>query len=224
MRLLAITTSTARCGVALLDGSTLVASRTVDNDRLHAEKLFSLIDAALAETGWRKDALGAVACDRGPGSFTGVRIGLASAKGIAIGLGVAVAGVGSLEAMAAAAFACDPTELVMPMIDAKRGERFVAMHARDSVRMSAGHLPVAAVRDLLARQGPPLCLCGEAARGFGDSARLIDHPSCELPAAEWIGRAALTRLEARGDEDLEPVYLRPPDATLPACPPDWRVG
>ena len=118
MKTLAITTSTNRCAVALLLGAEPVAARIVDEDRLHAERIFALIDDALLEAAWTKEELGLVACDLGPGSFTGVRVGLATAKGIALGLGIPIVGVGSLEAMAAAVIHGTLGAPVLAVIDA----------------------------------------------------------------------------------------------------------
>jgi tRNA threonylcarbamoyladenosine biosynthesis protein TsaB len=224
VRLLAITTSTSRCGVALLDGQACAATASVDNDRLHAEKVFPLIEAALAEANWRKSDLAAVACDIGPGSFTGVRVGLASAKGIALALRLPIVGVTSLEAMAQAAFACTGVQLIAPMIDAKRGERFVAVYAPDRIVVPPAHVAVADIPAMLARHAS-LHSCGLAGREMVPSTPVIEHPSCELPAAEWIGRVGASRISPPGPDDLaaiEPLYLRAPDAVLPARPPDWR--
>ncbi len=105
MKVLAISTSTPRGSAALVrDGEAVAAVAYVDLQG-HAERIFQAIEAVLAQSGETRRSLDGLACDIGPGSFTGVRVGVASTKGIALGLGLPLAGVTSLEAMAAAAFA-----------------------------------------------------------------------------------------------------------------------
>src|SRR5690606_17703941 len=100
---LGITTASPRGGACVLDGSRVAGRAGYEDEMRHAEQLFATIDEALAAAGLGRGALEAIACDVGPGSFTGVRVGLASAKGIALALGVPLLPVLSLEAMAGAA-------------------------------------------------------------------------------------------------------------------------
>src|SRR4051812_25416291 len=104
MKVLALSTSTPRGSVAVVDDGAVLASVAYVDLKSHAERIFGSIDLALAKAGLERSTIAAVACDLGPGSFTGVRVGVASAKGIALALGVPVFGVSSLEVMAAAAF------------------------------------------------------------------------------------------------------------------------
>ena len=225
MKTLAITTSTNRCAVALLLGAEPVAARIVDEDRLHAERIFALIDDALLEAAWTKEELGLVACDLGPGSFTGVRVGLATAKGIALGLGIPIVGVGSLEAMAAAVIHGTLGAPVLAVIDARRGERFVAAYAVDGVRMAPRHVANADLASLAAELGDGWRWCGDAS-GLLDDANGLLAPACRLPDPCWVGKVGAALVRSRGPDELaalEPVYVRGPDAGLPATPPDWRV-
>ncbi len=242
MLLLALSTSTPRGGAAVLDGDRLLAAVAYDDLRGHAERLFGAIDEALAAAGVARAALQALACDVGPGSFTGVRVAVASAKGIALALGVPVAGVTSLEAMAAAAFAsavASPGDLVAPVIDAKKDELFLAVHHAPGAPPCAPpqHIPrdqVAAAIDAIAsgstlgapRGGAPsppspgrrVVVLGEAAEAVPAlRPRLARGPALDLPDPAWIGRAALRRLAAEGAAAcdaalLEPLYVRAPDA------------
>jgi tRNA threonylcarbamoyl adenosine modification protein YeaZ len=98
----------------------------------HADSVLALIDAVLHRHGVAADALGLIAAGRGPGGFTGVRVGLASAVGLSIGTGVAVWPVDSLAALAQHAAGLNPGGLVIPMFDAKRGEIYGAAYEVDA--------------------------------------------------------------------------------------------
>jgi tRNA threonylcarbamoyladenosine biosynthesis protein TsaB len=209
---LGISTATARGGAALLRGDVLLGEASYEDEMKHAERLFAALDAAMQAACLQRDAIEAVACDIGPGSFTGVRVGLASAKGIALALGVPLVGVCSLEAMAAAAFAADvQAELVCPVLDAKRGETFVAVYDRElSAVKTPAHVDA---RDTLAWVGDTtrIRFCGRRALELLGDAQCIDAPGCALPDAGWVARLAARR--PGGDLGLlEPLYLRAPDA------------
>ena len=173
--------------------------------------------------------LRSLACDVGPGSFTGVRVGVASAKGIAMGLDLPLLGVISLEAMAAAAFAlgaAGPEEGVAAAIDAKKGELFLAAHDGAGTALVAPCTravgPDAFV--LPAAPGRRWVVVGEIAAGIALPAamRLARGEAFDLPDAAWIGRLALGRLGAGERPDpggVEPLYVRPPDAIATLLPP-----
>jgi tRNA threonylcarbamoyladenosine biosynthesis protein TsaB len=212
MKVLALTTSSARGGVALAEGGVVVAEHAYEDEMRHAERVFEAVDRVLELAGARRQDIGLVACDVGPGSFTGVRVGVASASGIARGLGLPVAGVLSLEAMARAAFAASGAERVAALLDARRGEVFLAAYARSGeLLLEPCHVAAGTAAALLEPLGP-IVACGRIAsrEGVGD---VIDHPSCELPSAGWI--AKLARADGASRAAPEVVYLRPPDARLP---------
>ncbi|MFT3771144.1 MAG: tRNA (adenosine(37)-N6)-threonylcarbamoyltransferase complex dimerization subunit type 1 TsaB [Minicystis sp.] len=224
MKVLAISTSTPRGSAAIVrdDGASVEA--TYADLQGHAERLFESIDSALARAGASRATLDAVACDVGPGSFTGVRVGVASGKGIALALGIPLAGVVSLEAMAMAAFAegaAAPDDVVIAAIDAKKSEIFLAAYrASGDLVLAPCARPLAPEAFLLpeAPAGARLVAVGEIAAGLAlpDGVRLARGPALDLPDAAWIGRLALRRLAAGADGDpeiIEPLYVRAPDAT-----------
>lgn len=224
MILLAFSTSTPRGSVAVVRDGALVAQADYVDLQGHAERLFEAIDAALSRAQATRADVGAIACDIGPGSFTGVRVGVASAKGIALALGVPLCGVISLEAMARAAFeqgAAGADCAVIAAIDAKKGEVFLG-----AWRASSGEpviAPCARALDAAAFASDELTpfarvvIVGEVAAGVDLPAgmRLARGPAIDLPDAAWIGRIGAARLAAGGGGDLdlvEPLYVRAPDA------------
>ncbi|AKT42304.1 tRNA (adenosine(37)-N6)-threonylcarbamoyltransferase complex dimerization subunit type 1 TsaB [Chondromyces crocatus] len=231
MKLLALSTSTPRGSAALLDGEHVLAAATYDDLQGHAERIFSAVEQALRDASASRADLEALACDIGPGSFTGVRVGVATIKGIALALGSPAVGISSLDAMAAAAFdtAAAPGDLVVPMIDAKKGELFLAAYdALDApLRMVPRHLPREDVPALLAQlaTGARLIIAGAVAEEIPAlRPHLVRGEGMDLPHATWIGRLAARRLAAnpgaRDEHDaatIEPLYVRAPDAK-PAQP------
>jgi tRNA threonylcarbamoyladenosine biosynthesis protein TsaB len=218
--ILGITTATPRCTVALVgDDGEVLGEEAYEDEMNHAERIFPTLDRLLSSTGRAKGDIERVACDVGPGSFTGIRVGLASAKGIALALGVPLTGVGSLRAMCAAALSVATADIAVAHLDAKRGETFVGAYDRAlEIRFTPRHLPIGTVADDLMGElrGPSrraVVHCGRAAAREGVSP-IIDDPACELPSASWVARVAARSpappLEAI--DDLEPDYGRAPDA------------
>jgi tRNA threonylcarbamoyladenosine biosynthesis protein TsaB len=233
VNVLALSTSTPRGSAALVrDGETLAAVAYADLAG-HAERIFSAVDAVLAEAGVGRGALDALACDIGPGSFTGVRVGVASAKGIAMGLDLPLFGVISLEAMAAAAFAlgaAGPGDVVAAAIDAKKSELFAAAYDASGAALVAPCTRAVGPEafDLAVAAGRCVVAVGEVAVGVALPAGVIlaRGAAFDLPDAAWIGRLALGRLLAGERPDagpLEPLYVRPPDAK-PAAPHTAQRG
>ena len=147
--------STAGLAAAPAAGARLLAATTYADLHGHAERIFGAVDEVLAAAGLPAAAVQALGCDVGPGSFTGVRVAVAAAKGVALALDVPVAGVTSLEAMAAAAFAAgaaSPGNLLVPLIDAKKGEVFLAAFDAPAAAPSIPprHLPRDAAFDVVA--------------------------------------------------------------------------
>lgn len=233
MRVLGVSTSTARGSVALVDDGRILGAASYVDLQGHAERIFSAIDEALAAAGVDRRGIDALACDVGPGSFTGVRVGVAAVKGIALALGLRAAPVVSLEAMAACALeASEPplaiaAGLLVPMIDAKKGEIFVgAYDASMTARLSPCHLPRGDVAPLLrelAAEGR-LILVGEIAAELedlpGERAGERLGGGAGLPDAASVARRGLVVLGQMPCDpaDLEPLYVRAPDAKL-AVPP-----
>jgi tRNA threonylcarbamoyladenosine biosynthesis protein TsaB len=225
MRVLGIDTSTRRASVALWENGTVIARTTAEQPMQHAERMISLVDAAIGMAGWPKSSLDLVACGVGPGSFTGVRVGIATAKGIAFGLSRPLVGVGSLEAMARALRS--DAEVIVPLVDAKKGEVFLAAYdAAGAGLLDPMHLASARVAATLAK------FAAKRAVVLGEIAACIDtgtikahrDPSTDLPDAAAVAMVGAERMATLGPcnlHALEPAYVRPPDITSPR---DGRRG
>lgn len=132
--ILSIDTSTEICSVALSKGTEQVAFRETAEGRSHAKILLPFIEETLKEAAVVPEQLQAVAVSMGPGSYTGLRIGVSTAKGLCFSLGIPLIAVPTLQIMAAGtrkAVPMEPEMLLCPMLDARRMEVFVAMYNVD---------------------------------------------------------------------------------------------
>ncbi len=208
--LLAFDAATATCSVAAWSGGRVVAALAERPGRRHAERLVPMIEAVLAEAGLGYDALDALAVTVGPGSFTGVRIGLACARGLALASAKPLIGVTTLEALAHGAGA---GRAVAAVIWAGRNRVFLQGFdagggARDEPR---------AVTLLEAAESVPLSdvLIGDAAQALAALTGGAYDPAILGPDATAVAELAARRL-AGGTQPSDrmpvPLYLRPPDA------------
>jgi tRNA threonylcarbamoyladenosine biosynthesis protein TsaB len=199
---LVLDTATAACSVALIDGSRVLHHAGELVGRGHAERLVPMVEALLRDAGGIVPARVLVDC--GPGSFTGVRVGLAAAIGLGIGWGVPVAGYDSLSAIAAAAFARDPgLSTCAAALAGGHGELFVQRFAAslaplsDLVSLAPADAARAVPDPVVAGAGAAALV---AARGTGEARdALPDARDAALLPAAMI-------LPAR------PIYGRAPDA------------
>ena len=132
--ILIIETSTTQCSVALADNGTAVAwkEERADQGYIHAERLMPLIDDLLQEHGWSRDSLDAVAVSGGPGSFTGLRIGVSTAKGICHALDVPLIALDTLALLAVQGQRLDAKKQPrVAMLDARRMEVYTATYSED---------------------------------------------------------------------------------------------
>jgi tRNA threonylcarbamoyl adenosine modification protein YeaZ len=128
---LALDTATRRGRFALARPGELLAYRPLNIDGSYADALLPVVGEILDEAGCRKEDLEMIAVASGPGSFTGVRIGVATAKGLAWSLGCRLSATTSLAAMAAALLSEETVEVAVPVLDARRGEVFAGVYERE---------------------------------------------------------------------------------------------
>lgn len=216
MRVLAVETSTLAGGVALLDGDGVVGESTLDIRVTHSERLMAAVDRLLADAGWTVRDIEGLAVAVGPGSFTGLRIGISAVKGLALALAVPIAAVPTLDAMAASLpFAALP---VCPVLDARKREVYACLYRWDGARMRREWDYAALTPEALAaRLDQPVILLGDGARLVrSPHARLAPPPSL-TPSPAWVGYLGIERLstgEVVEAAALAPIYLRPSEAEL----------
>jgi len=202
--ILAIDTCLSACSAAVTDGSRVLAARSEPMERGHQERLAPLVAEVMA--GLAFPSLERVGVTVGPGSFTGLRVGLAFAKGLALALGRPAVGVGTLQALAA-----DEPGLAAAVVDARR-EQVYLQAFRDGSALSEPEALTAP--DAAAR----LAGFGEGWRLVGSGAELL---AARLPDVVLVARTApdpvaVARLAAVSAAEARPLYLRAPDAKLPA--------
>jgi tRNA threonylcarbamoyladenosine biosynthesis protein TsaB len=205
VRILGIESATARAGVALGTDDGVIASAQVTRGPRHAEVLLPAIEFVCTQAGIAIADVDAIAVDVGPGLFTGLRVGIATANGLAQALGKPMIGVCSLDLLAHAMRAAASD--VVSVIDARRGEVYAARYGVvDGALKRVMDPTVLAPADLLAQVGDAVLV--------GDT--LLDHGAVfALPSAETLVEVART-LEFQEPNSIVPNYLRKSDAELNA--------
>jgi tRNA threonylcarbamoyladenosine biosynthesis protein TsaB len=216
VRTLGLETSTRRGSVALLEDGRVIGSLEHEQPSAHAERLLPLVERALAEAGWAKSSVDRLGVGVGPGSFTGLRVGIALAEGLSVGLDRPLIGVGSLLAMAHGALVERPLGPCCALLDARREELFAAVYIDSSRELHAPvALPIQHLPEFL-RDFGAVTVVGEVARELGLSAAYLAGATLDLPHARWVAALA-AELEER-DFPPEPQYVRGVGATLPKLP------
>lgn len=217
MLVMALDTSLQRCSVAILRGEVVVARAVEDMARGHAEHLAPMAARVLDEAGLRIADLDRVGVVVGPGGFTGVRVGLSFARGLAIGTDVAVIGVTSLAALAGNAAQDAAGGLIAAVIDARRGQVYGGLYDAGGAERVSPFVtePEAALKKLVdAAEGTPVVL-------IGSGAPLLPN----APEGWWVLAEAdqidptvvahLARVAPAPSGPPAPLYLRGPDAKPP---------
>ncbi|PZR54902.1 tRNA (adenosine(37)-N6)-threonylcarbamoyltransferase complex dimerization subunit type 1 TsaB [Xylanimonas oleitrophica] len=233
MAVLSIDTSAAVAVALVAEDGTLLAARSVDERRRHAEQLAPMIAGVLAEAGLDRGDLTAVVGGTGPAPFTGLRVGLVTARTLALAVGVPALGVPSLDALAVQAvtdLALAPDDEVLVATDARRKEvywaryRVVSQGGIDGVPVvePVAGPDVARPADLGDALAPPaagrLVVVGEGATLYPDVLTVTDGAPVQ-PDAAALARVALQRRDAGLDLPTEPLYLRRPDVQEPVAKP-----
>jgi tRNA threonylcarbamoyladenosine biosynthesis protein TsaB len=207
--LLAFDTATPLVTVALHDGEDVVCELVSERPLQHGEQLAPLIDRALRETGLVSADLTALGVGVGPGPFTGLRVGLVTARTLGYVLEIPVYGVCTLDVLAIeAADTRAVTRDFVVATDARRKEVYLASYDETGVRLDG---PDVAKPADVATEAP---VVGEGAVLYPDAFPNAAGPT--MPSAGWLARViAEERVELH---DPEPLYLRRPDAAMPGTP------
>ena len=208
MIVLALDTSGSGCSVAVYDSETeaVLGRSGADLGKGHAERLMEFVDEALAAAGRSLDDIDRIAVTVGPGSFTGIRVGVATARGLALALGKPAVGVSTLAVLAESSRAASSGKAVLVAIDAKRDE--VYLQAFDATGAAATEPEALSVESARERYANFDGVIG------GSGAHLV-APDIPAKSPELIDIAAVARLGAAADPASakpRPLYLRGPDA------------
>lgn len=223
MKILAVDTATRTCSAAVMDGTVLLAELTVGNGRTHSRHLMNLIDTVINLAGLKVEQLDGFAVCVGPGSFTGLRIGISTIKGLAYALHKPIVGISSLDALA---WQCNQTSLlVCALIDARKQEVYSCRYRfADQEMMKEGIEQVASPADTLRGIREPSLFVGNGALLYralisselGELAFFADD-SRHLIRAATIAGLSLGRIEQKSTADIKllvPQYIRKSDAEL----------
>lgn len=219
--ILCIETGTDICSVGIARDGELVSLRESDEGRDHAKKVGVFVDELLRETGITPDELDAVAVGKGPGSYTGLRIGVSFAKGLCYGLNIPLLAVGSLDALTQVAledyeagiFDVDGWDdaLLCPMVDARRMEVYTRQYDVNGNALSDVSAEIITAESFAdVREGKKLVIFGNGAAKCCEV--MPDATYIKVaPSAQGLARPAQSLLDAGKTEDIayfEPFYLK----------------
>lgn len=241
MKILAIDTATEQVSVAVGDAMRIDAAFCVASDRRHVEALVPAVSMLLGNLGLTVHDLSAIAVDVGPGLFTGMRVGLATAQTLADLAEIPVVGVDSLSIVAHGALAASPldvddADIVLPVLDARRSQvywsmfrnNFSAVNPLEEVRRPRVGDVAELLEDIMdrgqralvvgtgaSRYAEELATCAETTRMGMRSGLEVFPFEPNVPQATTLLRLAAARVESGAVGDgVEPMYLRPPDAEI----------
>jgi tRNA threonylcarbamoyladenosine biosynthesis protein TsaB len=224
MKILAIDTSTRVGSIAVVQGSLLKAQQILNVSATHNQRLLPGIDRILADAGWSLDDLDGFAVGLGPGSFTGLRIGLSVIKGLAWATNKPLAGVPTLDALAAnVSFV---PHKICPILDARKGEIYTAFY-----RQGDGGIPRRLTSYMAIKPEQLLALISETTVVIGDGLvsyggylqrelgnRLVVPPPhlsvIHASSVAWLGWHRLRSGESDDVSTCTPLYVRPSEAEL----------
>ena len=225
MRILAIEASARACSAAYLDHGILRAEQFVNGAMTHSETLMPMVEKVIQDAGAKPQDLEMVAITSGPGSFTGLRIGAATAKGLAFGLNIPVMMVSTLEALAYNAIGF--SGYLVPIMDARRSQVYTAVYDSENMELRCEKQPEAmspmALCDWLRDTEKPVILLGDAVplyenlfkEQLGDRVKAAPPHMRQLRAAS-VGALAEWKLQQgempAASDDVQIEYLRKPQA------------
>lgn len=219
MKLLALDTAMSACSAAVVEDGRVLAVRSVVMGRGQAEALMPMVRDCMVEAGFAFAALDLLAVTTGPGSFTGLRTGIAAARGLALALARPLVGVTTLEVLACGVAPAEQAgRPVLVAVDAHRGEVYAQPFSPDLAPLAPPSAWAVAAA-LAAAPAGPLHLVGSGAA----LAAAVDPARCTIssrppdPDVTVLARLALAHYRAGRRDPVAPLYVRAPDAKLPAA-------
>ena len=231
MKYLTLDTTTKVMAISLAEDGCLVAEGFLNTAKTHSEQLIPLLDRLLEASAWSLRDLELIGAVRGPGSFTGIRIGIATAQGLAQVLGIPLLGVLSLEALVWAGI--DRKEDIVPVLDARKNEWYTARYRWEAGKIQCLTPPQALRPDEWLEQlkelGRPICFVGDGVlsagvwiKEFMGEQAVVLPEYLSLPRGAYGARAVWQRWqefcsgkqEQRALGVLEPYYIRRSEAEV----------
>ena len=224
MKYITLDTTTKVTAVSLAEDGRLVAEGFLHTVKTHSEQLIPLLDQLLKASSWTLQDLGLIGVVRGPGSFTGIRIGIATAQGLAQVLEIPLLAALSLETLVWAALGRE--EDVVPILDARRNEWYTARYRWEDGKIQCLRpplaLPPAEWLEHLKEMERPVCFVGDAVLNAGSLIKevlgrqaVILPEYLSLPRGAYAAKAIWQRWQERGEgEMVEPYYIRLSEAEV----------
>jgi len=225
MIVLGIETATMTGGLALIDEEKLISEYTLNMKTTHSSRLMPALDWILKDASLDKNQINGIAISIGPGSFTGLRIGLATAKGLAMGLNIPLVTVPTLDALANNA-TYSPYQ-ICPVLDARKKEVYFAFYRyADNILTRESPYQVISPDKLIDQINEKTIMLGDGLNIYGELFKeklgdlaIFIRNSQRLPKASVIAELGLSKLKAGEIADLassEPLYIRRADAEIKA--------
>jgi len=222
MRILGIETATNVCGVCILENSQLIAEYTTNITKTHSQRLMSMIKHVLANVELIPKDIGAIAVSIGPGSFTGLRIGISAAKGMAMALDIKIVGVSTLDGIAYNLMDIYPGQICV-ITDARRKQVYTAIYEMPNMKKLTKDI-VLPIEELVKKIKKKTIFIGNATvlyyntlkKELGDLA-VVCPPHLGIPRASsiaFLGENMLKKGKGASYFDLKPNYVRLSDAEI----------
>ncbi len=224
---LAIDTSTTLCSVAVVDNISILAEFSVRSPNKHSETVLLLVDRVLKETGLNIENIDIFGVSTGPGSFTGLRVGISVAKGFGFAVNKKIAGVSLFEVLACQAEGHGYPGAVCPMIDAGKGQVYTCLYTHSikaGLKKEINETVTEPEKWLNMIKNISVLFTGSGAVVYSNEIEKIHSAGhfivpeiINMPRCSTIAFLALKRYHKIMDncmEDVSPLYIRPPDAVL----------
>jgi len=214
--ILLLETATSSCSVALSENGKIIAVKEANEPNIHASHITLFIEELMVKTGKRYSDLSAVAVSKGPGSYTGLRIGVSTAKGLCYALDIPLLGIDTLEAMVSGLLSqnyIQDSDLLIPMIDARRMEVYTGIFQKDLKVLEPVSAKIVDITSFEQFKGKNLILFGDGAGKF----RELFSGQSNISFLEFTNSAKdlnklayrkLSNTETENVAYFEPFYLK----------------